>query len=161
MVDMGDNNINKTVTKRGTAFIQETGEVVNLHTSPLEKVRYGFTGGWRAFGVIELNRLFSLGLTRTELMVALWLPTIAKQGNIVVVSGKMAKAALQIDRHYFSAILGKLVKLDLIKRGETRGVYYINPQFAWHGSAASHRIAREQWYKESLVIKPQFNRAAG
>jgi CRP-like cAMP-binding protein len=68
-------NINtKNVTKRGTAFIQETGEVVNLHTSPLE--------------------------------------------------------TLGIDRHYFSAILGKLVKHDLIKRGETRGIYYINPQFA-------------------------------
>jgi hypothetical protein len=149
----------KKSTTKGVSFLRETGEVVELDIHKPQKVRYAFLGHWRVYGVIEVNKVLNeMDLTRSEIRVALWLPTIAKNGNMAVVSGKMSESILRIDRHTFSRILGKLVKLDLIKRGEARGVYYINPQFAWHGPVAGHRIAKEQWYRESLTLKPQFNR---
>lgn len=103
-------------------------------------------------GVIALTKLLEKRLSANQLRVALWLPVVAKENNVVTVTGKMAEQALGIERHAFSRILGTMVDLDIIKRGEVRGLYYINPAFAWQGTAHSHKQAMLNWYKEPAAL---------
>jgi Firmicute plasmid replication protein (RepL) len=144
---------NKTWPKpTGVAFMKDGGEILDLAVNH-KHTKYAFRGGFRVMGVIALTRLLSKKLSANQLRVAMWLPVVSKENNVLMVTGKMAEDALGIERHAFSRILGTMIDLDIIKRGEVRGLYYINPAFAWQGSARAHKQAVADWYKEPSNVR--------
>jgi hypothetical protein len=133
------------------AFDKLTGDCVEIRAL-VDKPRYLFEGGHRTMGVIATTRILRLDLTKNQLRVALWLPMIARIGNLVAVSGAQAQTALGIERHLLSRILTVLVGHNLIRR-EARSLFQINPHYAWNGRAADHKTAIEDWdLRERLVV---------
>jgi len=134
------------------AFDKLTKEPVEI-TARKYTPRYQFKGGHRTVGVIATFKLLRYDLTKNQMKVAIWLPLIARPGNLVSVSGAAAEQVLGIERHLFSRIMSKLVDLDLIRR-DARGVFALNPHYAWNGSAADHKTALAEWdLRKRLVVE--------
>jgi hypothetical protein len=131
-------------TKHADVIMPDTGELVAIKLADSQK--YSFLGGWRAMGILHITNMLKADLSANQWRVAMWLSMICKRNNIVVVTGKMAEQQLAIERHAFSRIIAVLIQKDMIKRGEVRGAYYINPQWCWSGNASDHKLACSSWY---------------
>ena len=107
-------------------------------------------------GILHITNMLKAGLSANQWRVAMWLSMICKKNNLVVASGKMAYEQLGIDRHAFSRIIGVLFEKDMLKRGEVRAAYYINPQWCWSGNATDHKHACATWYDKKPVLVPTY-----
>jgi hypothetical protein len=97
--------------------------------------------------VMYTTKMLNSDMTHAELRVAVWLPTVAQRGNIVIVSGKMAAKELGIERHYFSKLISGLIAKDYMRREPLRGSYRLNPNYCWNGSVDEHHVAVNAWNK--------------
>jgi hypothetical protein len=137
-------------TRHADVISPETGELVAIKLADSQK--YSFLGGWRAMGLLHITNMLKAGLSANQWRVAMWLSVKCKRNNIVTVTGAMAESELHIERHAFSRIIAVLIQKDMLKRGEVRGAYYINPQWCWFGNASDHKQACINWYPKSRPI---------
>ena len=103
-------------------------------------------------GLVYMTKMLDADLSANQMRMALWLSVKCKKGNIIVVTSDIVKKELGIDRHQRSKIMAILVERDLVKRGEARSVYYVNPQWCWYGNATDHRIACSKWHSRIIPI---------
>lgn len=101
--------------------------------------------------VMYTTKILQSDMSHAEIKVAFWLPTVAKRGNVVIISGKMAEKDLGLERHYFSRLIGQLIKRDYLRREGVRGTYMLNPNFSWNGSVDEHVFAVNAWNKTAII----------
>jgi DNA-binding IclR family transcriptional regulator len=71
-------------------------------------------------------------------------------GNRVEVGQAAIAEDAKMHRPDVTDAISDLVRLDIIQRGEERGVYYINPHIGFVGDSDAHQAAILRWEESKI-----------
>lgn len=129
-----------------THFFDDTGEQVTVRLDP-RGARYDFKGGFMVVGLDTFKLLIRCNLPKDAHHVFYWLLGHGEYRNTVtdVTHARISADCGGIHQSRVSRMLTLLESADLVQRGHSRSILFLNPRFYFRGKPIEQKQACDDW----------------
>ena len=130
---------------KAVIFDSHTGETLEVEIAQPAKVHYTWVGGFMLLSMDGIRMIQRAHLRGRDLGVLLSMMRQLRGNLVATATMRSLGHEMGMDAPAVSRAIGRLVSAGLVRRGDVRGVIWLNPHIGFKGTARQQRFAVREW----------------